>query len=209
MMTDPNLKDLAAPPSSSTVNHHTGIDGARIRGAVRGMIEALGEDPTREGLRETPRRIAQMYQEIFAGLSIDPKQLLSVQFEEGHDEMVILRDIPFYSMCEHHFLPFHGVAHIGYIPEGRVVGISKLARAVEAFAKRPQLQERLTAQVAECIMEALRPDGVAVVIEAEHLCITMRGIKKPGSKMVTSAMRGSFRKETVTRSEFLALVRGK
>ncbi len=184
------------------------FDGTRVRKAVQELIEAIGEDPSREGLLDTPRRIEQMYAEIFAGLDIDPAEYLSVQFGEGHQEMVILRDIPFYSTCEHHFLPFHGVAHVGYIPDGRVVGISKIARVVEAFAKRPQLQERLTAQVADCIMTAVKPDGVAVVVEAEHLCMTMRGVKKPGSRMVTSAMRGGFRKESITRSEFLALVQG-
>jgi GTP cyclohydrolase I len=186
-----------------------GVDEVRVKAAVLELISAVGEDPGREGLQETPRRIAQMYTEIFAGLYVDPAQYLSVQFEEGHDEMVILRDIPFYSLCEHHFLPFHGIAHVGYIPEGNVVGISKIARVVEAFAKRPQVQERLTCQIADCIMTALDPDGVAVVVEAEHLCMTMRGVKKPGSRMVTSAMRGHFKKRSVTRAEFLALVQGR
>jgi GTP cyclohydrolase I len=185
------------------------MDLERIKHAVREIIEAIGEDPNREGLLDTPRRIAESYQEIFAGLNVDPKAYLAVGFDEGHEEMVIIRDIPFYSLCEHHFLPFHGVAHVGYIPEGRVVGISKLARVVEAYAKRPQLQERLTTQIAECIVEALQPDGVAVVIEAEHTCMTMRGVKKPGSRVVTSAMRGRFRRRDVTRAEFLSLVRGK
>ena len=209
MRSDSSENARSGVASADQLNHHTAIDGARIRGAVSEMILALGENPNREGLRETPRRIAQMYEEIFAGIGIDPSSLLGVQFAEGTDEMVILRDIPFFSTCEHHFLPFHGVAHIGYIPAGRVVGISKLARVVEAFARRPQLQERLTGQVADCIMEVLKPEGVAVVVEAEHLCLTMRGIKKPGSKMVTSAMRGDFRAESVTRSEFLALVCGR
>lgn len=181
----------------------------RVQDAVRELIQAIGEDPEREGLKETPRRIAEMYAEIFAGMHADPAELLQVQFEERYDEMVILRDIPFYSICEHHFMPFHGVAHVGYIPNGRVVGISKIARVVDLFAKRPQLQERLTSQVADCIYEVLEPDGVAVVVEAEHLCMTMRGIKKPGSRMVTSAMRGNFKSRSVTRSEFLALVQGK
>jgi GTP cyclohydrolase I len=185
------------------------IDLDRIKIAVREIIEAVGEDPDREGLVDTPRRIAESYREIFSGLNVDPKEYLAVGFDEGHEEMVIIRDIPFYSLCEHHFLPFHGVAHVGYIPEGRVVGISKLARVVEAYAKRPQLQERLTTQIAECIGEALTPDGVAVVIEAEHTCMTMRGVKKPGSRVVTSAMRGRFRRRDVTRAEFLSLVRGK
>lgn len=186
----------------------TPIDHARIQSAVNELLAAIGEDPNREGLLDTPRRIADMYAEIFGGLEIDPTEYLKVGFEVAHDEMVILRDIPFYSMCEHHFLPFHGEAHVGYVPDGRVVGISKLARVVEAFARRPQIQEQLTSQVAEAIMEALQPDGVAVVIEAEHLCMTMRGVKKPGSRMVTSAMRGQFKRSSVTRAEFLSLVAG-
>ncbi len=186
----------------------TGVDRARVAAAVRELILAIGDDPDRDGLRDTPRRIADMYAEIFEGLTIDPREYLRVGFEVPHDEMVILRNIPFYSMCEHHFLPFHGEAHVGYIPESRVVGISKLARVVEAYARRPQIQEKLTCQIAEAIMEVLEPDGVAVVIEAEHLCMTMRGVKKPGSRMITSAMRGQFKRSAVTRSEFLALVRG-
>ncbi len=180
----------------------------RIRAAVSELLAAVGEDPSRQGLMETPRRIADMYAEVFAGLREDPREHLRVGFEVAHDEMVILRDIPFFSMCEHHFLPFHGHAHVGYIPDGRVVGVSKLARVVDGYARRPQIQEQLTSQVAEAIMEVLRPDGVGVVIEAEHLCMTMRGVKKPGSRMVTSAMRGDFRRSDVTRSEFLSLLRG-
>jgi GTP cyclohydrolase I len=186
----------------------TTVNNGRIRAAVIELLRAIGEDPSREGLQDTPRRIAEMYEEIFGGLAIDPAEYLKVGFEVAHDEMVILRQIPFYSMCEHHFLPFHGEAHVGYVPDGRVVGISKLARVVEGFARRPQLQEQLTSQVAEAIMETLQPDGVAVVIEAEHLCMTMRGIKKPGSRMITSAMRGQFKRSSVTRAEFLALVHG-
>jgi len=183
------------------------IDTERIQQAVRDIIEAMGEDQTREGLRETPRRIAEMYTELFEGIDQDPREVLQVTFEaEEHQEMVILKDIPFYSMCEHHFLPFHGVAHIGYIPGGAIVGISKLARAVEILARRPQLQERLTGQIADAIMEALTPQGVGVVIEAEHLCMTMRGIKKPGSTVVTSANRGTFRSRMATRQEFLTLI---
>ena len=185
------------------------VDHERIKRAVVEIFEAIGEDPAREGLLDTPRRIAKMYSEIFEGLAIDAADYLKVGFEVAHDEMVILRNIPFYSMCEHHFLPFHGEAHVGYVPDGRVVGISKLARTVEAFARRPQIQEVLTTQVAEAIMENLQPDGVAVVVEAEHLCMTMRGVQKPGSRMVTSAMRGMFRKSDVTRAEFLALVHGR
>jgi len=182
------------------------IDKDRIQAAVREMLIAIGEDPDREGLNGTPRRIAEAYAEIFSGMLLEPASLLDVGFEEGHDEMVILKDIPFFSMCEHHFLPFHGLAHVAYVPRGRVVGISKIARLVEAIARRPQLQERLTSQVADTLMHALEPDGVAVAVEAEHLCMTMRGIKKPGSRMVTSAMRGTFQSQDETRSEFLALV---
>ena len=182
------------------------FDGARLEDAVREMLLAIGEDPDREGLRDTPRRIAEAYAEVFAGMRADPASLLRVGFEEGHDEMVILRDIPFFSMCEHHLLPFHGSAHVAYVPRGRVVGISKIARLVDAVARRPQLQERLTSQVADTLMDALEPDGVAVAVQAEHLCMTMRGIKKPGSRMVTSAMRGTFQSQPETRTEFLALV---
>ena len=187
------------------------IDFSKIETAVLSIIEAIGDDPRREGLQGTPQRIAEMYDELFSGLDMDAKAELTVGFEVGHREMVILRDIPFYSMCEHHLLPFYGVAHIGYIPnhEGRVVGISKLARVVEVFAKRPQLQERMTTQIADAILEALQPDGVAVIIQAEHLCMTMRGIKKPGSNVVTSATRGLFRSKAATRAEFLSLVQGK
>lgn len=183
------------------------VDREKIEQAVRAIIEAIGEDGAREGLVETPRRIAEMYAELFEGLSQDPREVLQVTFEaERHKEMVILKDIPFYSMCEHHFLPFHGVAHIGYIPEGAIVGISKLARAVEILARRPQLQERLTGQIADAIMETVKAQGVGVVVEAQHLCLTMRGIKKPGSIVVTSANRGSFRRRMATRQEFLTLI---
>lgn len=187
------------------------VDTAKIAVAVRSIIEAIGEDPQREGLIGTPERIADMYTELFAGIHMDAKSELVVGFEVGHREMVILRDIPFYSMCEHHLLPFYGVAHVGYIPneEGRVVGVSKLARVVEIFAKRPQLQERMTSQIADAICDALQPDGVAVVVQAEHLCMTMRGIKKPGSNVITSATRGLFRSRAATRAEFLSLVQGR
>jgi len=182
------------------------FDIARMRRAVREIIVALGEDPEREGLRETPRRVADMYAEVFAGLHQDPEDVLQVGFEEGHQEMVIVKDIPFYSMCEHHFLPFHGVAHVGYIPNGRVVGLSKLARALEILARRPQLQERLSSQLADAIMSALEPAGVGIVIRADHLCMTMRGIRKPGSLTVTSAMRGVFQRGAATRAEFMSLI---
>jgi GTP cyclohydrolase I len=183
------------------------VDKDRIEQAVRTIIEAIEEDPSREGLVETPRRIAEMYVELFGGLIQNPREVLQVTFEEEeHQEMVILKDIPFYSMCEHHFLPFHGVAHIGYIPNGAIVGISKLARAVEILARRPQLQERLTSQIADVVMDTLRARGVGVVLEAQHLCMTMRGIKKPGSVVVTSANRGLFRSRMATRQEFLTLI---
>ncbi len=184
------------------------VDQAGVRDAVRRIIEAIGEDPSREGLLDTPRRIAEMYEELFTGLHQDPREVLSTSFQESHREMVILKNIPFYSLCEHHFLPFHGQAHVGYVPQGRIVGASKIARVVDILARRPQLQERLTGQVADAITEALSPDGVAVVIEAEHLCMTMRGVQKPGTTLITSAIRGAFRRRAVTRSEFLALVRG-
>jgi GTP cyclohydrolase IA len=182
------------------------MDLKRIKKAVREIIIGVGEDPEREGLRDTPRRVAEMYAEVFSGLHEDPADVLSVGFEEGHQEMVIVKDIPFYSMCEHHFLPFHGVAHVGYIPNGRVVGLSKLARAVEILARRPQLQERLSTQLADAIMRALEPQGVGVVISANHLCMQMRGVRKPGSLTVTSAMRGVFQRSSATRSEFMSLV---
>jgi GTP cyclohydrolase I len=184
------------------------IDRERIKAAVNELLLAVGEDPTRDGLRDTPRRIADMYAEIFEGLNTDPTEYLKVGFEVAHDEMVLLRNIPFYSMCEHHFLPFHGEAHVGYVPDGRVVGISKLARVVEGFARRPQIQEQLTTQIADAIMDYLQPDGVAVVIEAEHLCMTMRGVRKPGIRMIPSAMRGRFRESSLTRAEFLSLLHG-
>jgi len=187
------------------------VDLAKIETAVLSIIEAIGDDPRREGLQGTPQRIAEMYAEIFSGLDMDARAELTVGFEVGHREMVILKDIPFHSMCEHHLLPFYGVVHVGYIPnkEGRVVGVSKLARVVEIFAKRPQLQERMTSQIADAILEVLQPDGVAVVVQAEHLCMTMRGIKKPGSNVLTSANRGLFRTRAATRAEFLSLVQGK
>jgi len=187
------------------------FDESKIKSAVTAIIKAIGEDPEREGLVGTPARVAEMYAELFTGLGRDPKEELSVSFEEGHREMIVLKDIPFYSMCEHHLLPFYGMAHIGYIPnsEGRVVGASKLARVVEIVAKRPQIQERMTTQIADAIAQGINPDGVAVVIQAEHLCMIMRGIKKPGSAIVTSALRGIFRSRAETRSEFFTLLQGK
>ena len=184
------------------------FDLRRIDRAVREMLSAIGEDPDREGLQRTPHRVATAYEELFAGLREDPRRHLQVTFDEGHKELVVLRDIPFASLCEHHLLPFTGVAHIGYIPHGRVVGLSKLARLVEGYARRPQVQERLTSEIADAVMEGIGADGCAVVIEATHACMTIRGIHKPGAKMVTSAMRGGFRRRPETRAEFFAIVRG-
>ena len=184
------------------------IDKSRIEAAVREILEAIGENPDREGLLETPKRVANMYEEIFAGLSIDPKSLVKVFQESEHQEMVAVKDIPLYSMCEHHLLPFMGQASVVYIPrKGKVIGISKIARIVDTIAKRPQLQERLTSDIADTIMEAINPLGVAVIIEAEHLCMTMRGIKKPGSKTTTSALRGVFKSDEKTRQEAMSLIK--
>jgi GTP cyclohydrolase I len=187
------------------------IDQAKIEQAVTSIIEAIGEDPKREGLVGTPQRIAEMYAELFSGLGEDPKQELTVGFEEGHREMVVIKDIPFYSMCEHHLLPFYGVAHVGYIPnaEGRIVGISKLARVVETIARRPQVQERMTTEIADAVLDGIKADGVAVVVQAEHLCMIMRGIKKPGTNVITSAIRGAFRRKPASRAEFFSLIQGK
>jgi GTP cyclohydrolase I len=184
------------------------MDKLKIQNAVRDILEAIGEDPDREGLLETPRRIAEMYEEIFGGLEEDPSKHLDVQFkDEKHNELVLVKDIPFYSMCEHHLVPFFGKAHIGYIPkDGRLTGLSKLARVVDGISKRPQLQERITSEVADIIMEKLQPYGVIVVVEAEHMCMTMRGVKKPGSKTVTSAVRGILKTEQKSRAEALNLI---
>jgi GTP cyclohydrolase I len=187
------------------------IDQGKIKKAISLIIEAIGEDPQREGLQRTPERVAEMYADLFSGLHEDPASVLTVGFEEGHREMVIIKDIPFYSMCEHHLLPFHGMAHVGYIParDGRVVGVSKLARVVDIISRKPQIQERMTSQIADAIVRSLQPDGVAVIIQAEHLCMTMRGVKKPGSNIITSATRGLFRTKVATRAEFMSLVQGK
>lgn len=184
------------------------MDKEKIKKAVREILEAIGEDPDREGLVDTPKRIANMCEEIFSGLHQDPKEHLQIFFqEENHEEMVVVKDIPFYSVCEHHLVPFFGKAHVAYIPKGgRLTGLSKLARVVETTAKRPQLQERIAKTVADSIMEVLQPYGVVVVLEAEHMCMTMRGVKKPGSKTVTSAVRGIFEKNLSTRAEAFALI---
>lgn len=179
----------------------------RIEAAVYQLLEALGENPEREGLLDTPKRVAKMYQEMFAGLHADPKDEFTAVFSEGHEEVVLVKDIPFHSMCEHHLVPFYGTAHVAYIPaDGRVTGLSKLARAVEVASKRPQLQERLTAQVADALQEALNPVGVFVMVEAEHMCMSMRGIKKPGSKTVTTVARGVYKEDPILRREILSMI---
>ena len=182
------------------------VDTSRVEKAVHELLMAIGEDPNRDGLLNTPKRVAHMYEEIVGGYEMDPHEVLTVQFEEDHQEMVIMRDATFYSLCEHHLLPFFGTAHVAYIPRGKVVGISKLARAVDIFAKRPQVQERLTSQIADSIMDVVNPEGVAVVMRAEHLCMAMRGVRKPGTSIVTSALRGIFETSSRTRSEVLSLL---
>jgi GTP cyclohydrolase I len=184
----------------------SGVDLEAIKGAVRTILIAVGEDPDRDGLLETPRRVAKMYAEMFAGLHTDPRRHLEVTFPESYDELVLVRDIPFTSMCEHHLLPFRGVAHVGYLPNGRVTGLSKLARVVDEVARRPQVQERMTQTIADMIEEELESAGVAVVIEAEHSCMSIRGIKKPGSKTITSALRGVFKTNQSSRAEVMSLI---
>jgi GTP cyclohydrolase I len=186
------------------------IDEPRIKNAIEEVIKAIGEDPTREGIKDTPQRVAEMYAELFEGMEKDPKADLEVGFELGHQEMIVLKDIPFYSMCEHHLLPFFGVAHVGYIPnaEGRIVGISKLARVVETIARRPQVQERMTTEIADAIFTGLKAKAAGVVIQAEHMCMIMRGIKKPGANVITSALRGSFHNRPAQRAEFFSLIQG-
>lgn len=185
------------------------MDIEKIEQAVTMILEAIGEDPTREGLVDTPKRVARMYNEVFAGLHQDPSEHLKVLFTEEHDEMVLVKDIPIYSMCEHHLVPFYGKAHVAYIPKnGKVTGLSKLARVAEGFARRPQLQERLTSQIADAIMGELDPQGVIVVIEAEHMCMTMRGVKKAGSQTITSAVRGIFKTNQITRAEAFSHIQG-
>lgn len=184
------------------------MDLKKIEAGVKLILEGVGEDVDRPGIKDTPRRVAEMYQEIFAGLETSTDGMLTPIKGESHDEMVLIRDIPFYSVCEHHLTPFFGKAHIAYVPsEGKIVGLSKLAQALEALAKRPQVQERLTAQLADLIMDSLGPKGAMVVIDCEHLCMSMRGVKKPGSRTVTSAVRGIFRSKAGTRAEMLELIK--
>ena len=185
-------------------------DAKRVEAAVREILFAIGEDPDRDGLRDTPARVGRAYAEMFAGLWQEPAEVLSTTFDLGHDEMVLVKDIEVFSCCEHHLVPFHGVAHVGYVPSanGRITGLSKLARLVDMYARRPQVQERLTTQVADALVEILEPRGVIVVIECEHLCMSMRGVRKPGSRTVTSAVRGQLR-EAATRAEAMALILGR
>ncbi len=188
-----------------------GVDLARAEAAVRELLFAVGENPDRDGLKRTPARVARAYAEVFAGLFVDPDAVLETTFDEDHDELVLVKDIPLYSICEHHLLPWHGSAAIGYIPgeDGRITGLSKLARLVDLYARRPQVQERLTSQVADALSRGLQPRGVIVVIQAEHLCMAMRGVRKPGALTVTSAVRGIFQTDSRTRSEALSLVLGR
>lgn len=186
------------------------MDLEKIEQAVTMIIESIGEDPNREGLRDTPRRVARMYAEMFSGLGTDPEEVLERFFTENHEELVLVKDIPLFSLCEHHLLPVVGKAHVAYIPRrGLITGLSKLARVVDGFARRPQLQERLTAQIADAIMRRLEPHGVLVVIEAEHMCMTMRGVNKPGAQTVTSAVRGIFERNAKTRTEALTLIKSR
>jgi GTP cyclohydrolase I len=199
---------VSAAPTSEPVGR---IDYARAAAAVRELLVAIGEDPDREGLKSTPDRVARAYAEVFAGLHVDPDEVLETTFDEDHDELVLVKDIPLYSTCEHHLVPWHGTAAVGYIPgeDGRITGLSKLARVVDLYARRPQVQERLTSQVADAVMRRLQPYGVIVVIQAEHLCMAMRGVRKPGSITMTSAVRGIFKDDPRTRAEALSLILGK
>jgi len=202
---------VSTGPLYSVEGSGSPIDKERIERAIREILEAIGEDPERDGLQRTPVRVAEMYVELFSGLHEDPARHLEVTFEANHDEMVMVRDIPLDSLCEHHLVPFHGRAHVAYIPgdDGRITGLSKIARLVEGFARRPQVQERLTTQIADALTEALRPAGVIVVVEAEHLCMSMRGVRKPGTLTVTSAVRGIFKDNPATRAEAMSFMRGR
>lgn len=205
---DVSVSDAAPLGDGGRATRPYDVDGARR--AVRDLLVAVGEDPDRDGLAGTPDRVARALREMFSGLAEDPAEHLDAVFDIGHEEMVIVRDIPLYSMCEHHLLPFHGVAHVGYIPaaHGRVTGLSKIARLVEGYARRPQVQERLTSQVADALVRRLEPRGVIVVVEAEHLCMSMRGVRKPGARTVTSAVRGQLR-NAATRAEAMSLIAGR
>lgn len=205
--------DEVVPPGEVTgeaVALECRYDAERVERAIRELLLAVGEDPERDGLRDTPARVARAYAEIFAGLYVDPREVLTTTFDLGHEEMILVKDIEVYSTCEHHLVPFHGVAHVAYIPgpDGRVTGLSKIARLVDLFARRPQVQERLTAQIADAIMEVLKPGGALVVVECEHLCMSMRGVRKPGSRTVTSAVRGQLH-NAATRAEAMSLILGR
>jgi GTP cyclohydrolase IA len=199
---------MAQPDTDVTVGRVRVFDQRRAEDAVRELLYAIGEDPERNGLRDTPARVARAYREMFAGLYTDPDTVLNTMFDEDHDEMVIVKEIPLYSTCEHHLVSFHGVAHVGYIPgkDGRVTGLSKIARLVDLYAKRPQVQERLTSQIADALVNQLNPRGVIVIVEAEHLCMAMRGVRKPGAVTTTSAVRGQFKTSAASRSEALDLI---
>jgi GTP cyclohydrolase I len=199
---------MALPVTPNPVGRIRTFDQQRAEDAVRELLHAIGEDPERDGLRDTPARVARAYREMFAGLYTDPDTVLNTMFDEDHDEMVIVKEIPLYSTCEHHLVSFHGVAHVGYIPgkDGRVTGLSKIARLVDLYAKRPQVQERLTSQIADALVNKLDPRGVIVVVEAEHLCMAMRGVRKPGAVTTTSAVRGQFKTSAASRAEALDLI---
>jgi GTP cyclohydrolase I len=202
---------VAAEPGANVSSMRPGFDLPRIEVAVREILEAIGEDADREGLKGTPRRVARAFAESFSGLHQDPNEIISVVFDEDHDEMVLVKDIEVASTCEHHLVPFHGVAHVGYVPNesGHITGLSKIARLVDVFARRPQVQERLTTQIADALEAALQPRGVIVVVECEHLCMSYRGVRKPGSKTITSAVRGSMRDSASTRAEAMSLILGR
>lgn len=208
MATGASAASAPQPNSHAATVNRPVFDHARAEAAVRELLYAIGEDPDRHGLQDTPGRVARAYQEMFAGLYTNPDDVLNTTFDEQHDELVLVKDIPMYSTCEHHLVAFHGVAHVGYIPgeDGRVTGLSKLARVVDLYAKRPQVQERLTGQVADALMRKLDPRGVIVVMEAEHLCMAMRGIRKPGAVTTTSAVRGQFKTDKASRAEALELI---
>jgi GTP cyclohydrolase I len=201
------LPDLG-PDTRDVTPRMRGFDQPRAEAAIRELLYAIGEDPDRDGLRDTPARVARAYNEMFSGLYIDPDSVLNTMFDEEHNELVIVKEIPMYSTCEHHLVSFHGVAHVGYIPgnHGRVTGLSKIARLVDLYAKRPQVQERLTSQIADALVKQLDPCGVIVVVEAEHLCMAMRGVRKPGAITTTSAVRGQFKKDAASRAEALDLI---
>jgi GTP cyclohydrolase I len=202
------LPDLGPGSRRTTTPRAYTFDRERAEAAIRELLYAIGEDPNRDGLLDTPARVARAYREMFAGLYTDPESVLNTMFDEDHDEMVIVKEIPLYSTCEHHLVSFHGVAHVGYIPgkDGRVTGLSKIARLVDLYAKRPQLQERLTSQIADALVNKLDPRGVIVVVEAEHLCMAMRGVRKPGAVTTTSAVRGQFKTDAASRAEALDLI---